>query len=115
MVLIVVRLAVAVLAIAGLAGCSGGGDIPEVTTLDPAAAEACEQFSAIGGQVRRRELAGPELYRELQDVYDVARTSENAEVSQAAQRLLTAAINEDRQATTAAITELQQACALPFS
>lgn len=97
------------------AGCGGGDETPAPADLDAPAQQACEDFAPLGGAVRRGELEGRELYRELQDVYDVARTSENAEVTQAAQRLLTAAINEDRQATTAAVTELQQACALPFS
>lgn len=100
---------------AAAVACSGGGDAPAVATLDPAAAQACDDFAPLGGEVRRGELEGRELYRELQDVYNVARTSENAAVSEAAQRLLTAAINDDRRATTAAVTELQQACALPFS
>lgn len=106
---------VAGLLIAAAAGCSGGDEAPAPADLDAPAQQACEDFAPLGGEVRRGELEGPELYRELQDVYNVARTSENAEVSQAAQRLLTAAINEDRRATTAAVTELQQACALPFS
>ena len=114
MVVIVVRLALAVVAVVSLAACSGGGDVPAAATLDAAATQACEHFSPLGGEVRRGELEGPELYRELQDVYDVARTSENEDIDRAAQRLLTAAINGDRRATTAAVTELQQACGLPF-
>ena len=106
---------VAGLLIAAAAGCSGGAEVPPPVDLEAPAQQACEDFAPLGGQVRRGELEGPELYRELQDVYDVARTSANEEVERAAERLLTAAINGDRRATTAALTELQQACALPFA
>lgn len=83
--------------------------------LDGAAAAACEEFAPLGGQVRRGELSGTPLYRALQSVYDQARESDNEAVGRAAQTLLTAAIGNDRRAMTDAVTELQQACGLPFS
>lgn len=107
------RAALLLLLVGVVAGCASPP--PPAQPLDDDAQAACEDFAPIGGDVRRGELEGPELYRELQHVYNEARTSENTEVTEAAYRLLSAAINEDREATTAAVTELQQACALPFS
>lgn len=99
---------------ASLVACGGGGDVPAVATLDAPAAQACEEFAPISGQVRRGELEGPELYRALQDVWNAATTSDNTEVVEAARMTLQAAIQDDRQALNAGITQLQQACALPF-
>ena len=104
---------VSVILAAALAACAQPP--PPAQPLDEPAQAACEEFAPLGPEVRRGALEGPSLYRELQDVYDVARTSENEEVDRAAQRLLTAAIGNDRQAMTRALTELQQACGLPFS
>ena len=105
---------IAGLLFAAAAGCSGG-DEDAPAQLDAPAQQACAELAPIGGDVRRGELEGPELYRKLQDVYNAARTSQNSDVSDAAYRLLSAAIQEDRPATSAALTELQQACALPFT
>jgi hypothetical protein len=111
----VVLLTVVGLVIATAAGCSGGGDVPAVASLDAPAAKACEEFAPIGGQVRRGELEGPALYRALQDVWNIASQSENTDVVEASRSTLTAAIQDDRQALNSAVTQLQQACALPFS
>jgi hypothetical protein len=111
----VVRLTVVGPIAAAAAGCSVGCDVPAVATLDAPAAQACEEFAPIGGPVRRGELEGPALYRALQDVWNTASQSENTDVVEAARSTLTAAIQDDRQGLSSAVTQLQQACALPFS
>ena len=88
---------------------------PPAPELDAEAAQACSAFEPLAGMIRSRELEGPELYRELQDVWNVAQRSDTAEVREAAQTLLTRAIQGDEQATNEAVTTLQQACNLPFS
>ena len=93
----------------------GGGQGGEAPPLDAAAEEACEAFEPVRRDVRRGELTGPNLYRVLQDVYDQARQSQREDVSGAAQRLLSAAINDDSRAVSQAVTELEQACGLPFA
>lgn len=98
--------------IGALVGCASTP--PPAQPLDEQAQAACTAFAPLGGQVRRGDLEGPPLYRALQDVYDLARTSGNEEVAHSAQRLLAAAINNDQQATASTVTELQEACGLPF-
>ena len=104
--------AAALLAVA-IIGCSSPP--PPAPELDAAAQTACDAFAPIGGEIRTGELEGPQLYRALQDVWDYAQRSDNAEVRNAAQTLLTTAIQDDQQAMNAAVTALQQACSLPFS
>lgn len=78
-------LALALSAVA-LGGCS---DQPEpAPQLDEPAQHACDPVAPIAADVRRGDLEGPALYRALQDVWDAASPSQNADVRDSAQRLL---------------------------
>ena len=88
---------------------------PAAPKLDEEAAQACAAFEPIARMIRAGELEGPDLFRHLQDVWNIALRSDTAEVRNAVQTLLRSAIQEDQQATNAAVTTLQQACNLPFT
>ena len=87
---------------------------PPAAPLDAAAEGACDALAPIAADVRAGAIEGRELYRVLQDVWNLAQRAENAPVRENAQALLTAAINNDREALSTSLTALQQACNLPF-
>lgn len=92
-----------------LTACTGRASAP----LDDAAEQACAELAPVVDDVEQGRLEGPPLYRALQDVYDVARTSEADGFAEAAQRALTAAINQDEVALAERLRALRERCRLP--
>lgn len=83
---------------------------PTRQQLDEAAVAACERFEPVAAQVRSGNLAGPPLYRVLQDVFDDARKSGTPRFAQQVANLNSAAINGDEQAVQQRVIALQLTC-----
>jgi hypothetical protein len=92
-----------------LTGCAGQSG----EALDADAVTACERFAPVAAEVERGNLSGRPLYRALQDVYNVGRTSETDGFPERAQRLLTAAINNDDDALGEQLVAMRETCRLP--
>lgn len=83
---------------------------PTRQQLDEAAVAACERFAPVAAQVRSGNLAGPPLYRALQDVFNDARTSSTPGFAQQVANLNSAAINGDQKAVKQGVIALQLTC-----
>ena len=83
---------------------------PTRQQLDEPAEAACERFEPVAAQVRSGELTGGPLYRALQDVYNVGRSSGTDGFAQRVADLNSAAINRDEQALRQGVLSLQLVC-----